>query len=101
MLEEVIARRRRDFTSGFISESPAKPPVWSLLRCHGRGTPEVECNAPWVSAVVEADGAVRPASSAWAAFMTVLEQLLNSPEARVFRRGWTFGVIGLPPCVCT
>ncbi|MGI6206745.1 MAG: radical SAM protein [Anaerolineae bacterium] len=92
MLEEVIARRRRDFTSGFISESPAK--LRRLVRYYaalaGQGDfPEVECNAPWVSALVEADGAVRPCffqPALGSLHDRPLEQLLNSPEARVFRR---------------
>lgn len=52
-----------DFASGFIAESPAK-----LRRLYdycaalaGRGDfPPVRCNAPEFSAVVEADGALRP-----------------------------------------
>ncbi len=53
-----------DFARGFIAESPEKLER-RLLRHFaallGRGDfAPVECNAPWVSAVVETDGTVRP-----------------------------------------
>lgn len=53
-----------DFASGFIAESPEKLERrllrhFAALVGEGDFAP-VECNAPWVSAVVEADGTVRP-----------------------------------------
>jgi MoaA/NifB/PqqE/SkfB family radical SAM enzyme len=49
--------------------------------------PEVRCNAPWVSAVVEADGAVRPCffQPAYPAVAGGLRQTLNAPDAVAFR----------------
>lgn len=63
----VIARLARDyagdFASGFIAERPEKlrrlPRYYAALRGERR-FPRVSCNAPWVSAVLEANGAVRP-----------------------------------------
>ncbi len=71
----------------FIAESPAK---LRRIANHFRGEFESPaCNAPWVSAVIEADGAVRPCffhppvgrlSSG-----TTLRDVLNSPQAITFR----------------
>jgi MoaA/NifB/PqqE/SkfB family radical SAM enzyme len=83
-----------DFASGFIAEGPAK--LRRRLLGHFAalaGQADFEppaCNAPWVSAVVEADGTVRPCF-----FQPPLGDLrrdgglaavLNSPAARAFRR---------------
>jgi MoaA/NifB/PqqE/SkfB family radical SAM enzyme len=62
-VEGVIASHAADFETGFIAESPAK--LRRLPRYYaahlGLGDfPSIACNAPWVSAVIEADGAVRP-----------------------------------------
>ena len=65
--ESIVERTIRicadDFASGFVAESPDKlrrlPRYYAALN----GTepfPAVSCNAPWVSVVVEANGAVRP-----------------------------------------
>jgi MoaA/NifB/PqqE/SkfB family radical SAM enzyme len=62
IVERVIDDRADDFASGFIAEPPAKlrrlPQYYEALAA-GRGFAPA-CNAPWVSAVVEANGAVRP-----------------------------------------
>jgi len=66
-LDAIIDRTERDlaheFDSGFIAEAPDKlrriPRYYRALRGEGP-FPPVSCNAPWVSAVVEANGAVRP-----------------------------------------
>jgi MoaA/NifB/PqqE/SkfB family radical SAM enzyme len=63
LVEETISSHRDDFTSGFVAESPEKlrrlPQYYSALRGNG-SFPSVSCNAPYMSAVIEADGAVRP-----------------------------------------
>lgn len=92
-IEQLIRVHDDDIRSGFIENSPT-----SLRDIHrhyaalvGRGAfPVVRCNAPWVSAVVEPDGVVRPC------FFhrpygrlengTGLQTLLNSPQAVAFRR---------------
>jgi len=63
-LEALDMEHDADFVSGFIAESPEKLGR-RLLRHFAALLGEddfapVECNAPWVSAVVEADGTVRP-----------------------------------------
>jgi MoaA/NifB/PqqE/SkfB family radical SAM enzyme len=63
IVEDTIARYRGEFESGFIAESPAKLrrlPLYYDAMAHGRMFPPAGCSAPWMSAVVEANGAVRP-----------------------------------------
>ncbi len=63
LVEKLIESESEAFRSGFIAESPEKlrrlPSYYAALRGEGP-YPTVSCNAPWVSAVVEANGAVRP-----------------------------------------
>jgi MoaA/NifB/PqqE/SkfB family radical SAM enzyme len=63
LVEETISSHLDDFASGFVAESPDKlrrlPQYYSALRGNGR-FPSVSCNAPYMSAVIEADGSVRP-----------------------------------------
>jgi MoaA/NifB/PqqE/SkfB family radical SAM enzyme len=63
VVEETLLSHAQDFEARFVAESPEK--LRRLPRYYaaqlGRGPfPPVACNAPWVSAVVEADGTVRP-----------------------------------------
>ena len=63
IVERTIAERPVDFESGFVAESAAKLrriPQYYEAVAHGRRFAPAGCNAPWVSAVVEANGAVRP-----------------------------------------
>jgi MoaA/NifB/PqqE/SkfB family radical SAM enzyme len=94
-LSALEAEHAADFGSGFIVETPAKLRA-RLVRYYAGllGVEEPvapECNAPWVSAVVETDGTVRPcffqpplgnARSAGG-----LGAVLNSVEARAWRQG--------------
>ena len=63
IVERTIAVYARDFESGFIAESPDKlrrlPRYYAALG-GAEPFPSVSCHAPWVSVVVEANGAVRP-----------------------------------------
>jgi len=63
IVERTVALYEPDFESGFVAESPAKlrrlPQYYAALGGDGP-FPPVRCNAPWVSVVLEADGAVRP-----------------------------------------
>jgi Fe-coproporphyrin III synthase len=63
VVERTIAEREDDFASGFIAESPARlrrlPQYYAALAGLA-AFPSVECNAPYMSVVIEADGAVRP-----------------------------------------
>jgi MoaA/NifB/PqqE/SkfB family radical SAM enzyme len=62
-VERTIVAHRADFDSGFVAESPDKlrrlPKYYAAILGDG-DFPPVRCNAPWVSAVIEADGRVRP-----------------------------------------
>jgi MoaA/NifB/PqqE/SkfB family radical SAM enzyme len=88
-MEALIAEYPAD---GFILESPAKlRRIVAHFRAHYGLEPHVapRCNAPWVSAVVEANGDVRPCffhppigNTAGA----TLGEVLNGPQAVAFRR---------------
>lgn len=63
VVEETVQSHADAFATRFVAESGEK--LKRLPRYYaahlGQGEfPTVDCNAPWVSAVVEADGAVRP-----------------------------------------
>ena len=63
LVERTIVTYREDFESGFVSDSPEKlrrlPRYYAALA--GRSPfPAVDCNAPWISVVLEANGDVRP-----------------------------------------
>ncbi len=63
VVEAVIRDHARDIESRFIAESPARlrqiPQYFAAM--NGDGTfPPKSCNAPWMSAVIDADGDVRP-----------------------------------------
>lgn len=63
VIESLIQTHSNDFKSKFIAESPERIKrfyhYYAAYYNHSK-FPEVICNAPWVSAVVEADGSVRP-----------------------------------------
>ena len=102
ILNGVIATHADDFAGGFIAESPAKlrriPHYYAAVNRDG-AYPLVQCNAPWVSAVVEADGTVRPCffhKSLGNINDAPLDALLNAPQAVQFRRG--LDVASNPTC---
>ena len=63
VVEDTIVSHAQDFESRFVAEPPDKlrrlPKYYAAQQDLGE-FPLVECNAPWASAVVEADGSVRP-----------------------------------------
>ncbi len=92
IVERLIVERAADFRSGFIAESPDKlrrlARYFRALHRDGDFPPTV-CNAPWVSAVIEADGAVRPCffhPALGNLGERPLEAILNAPESVAFRR---------------
>jgi Fe-coproporphyrin III synthase len=101
-IESLIAVSGRDFELGFVAESPQK--LRRLARHFraqlGLAAPESPlCNAPWVSAVIEADGSVRPCffhPSIGNLSGTILEAVINGPEGRGFRG--TLDVANNPVC---
>ncbi len=63
VVDETIQTHARDFETRFIAEAPDKLrrlPRYYAAQLGIGAFPPVVCNAPWMSAVVEADGAVRP-----------------------------------------
>ena len=107
-LEEFIYDRRIDIASGYIAENPAKlrriaHHFRAALGLAAASAPR--CNAPWVSAVVEANGAVRPCFF-HAAIGNLNEQpllsIVNGEAALEFRRN--LDVVSNPicrRCVCS
>lgn len=95
-LQSVISRlmtdNQKDFKSGFIAESPQKiQDIYNYYAAfHGLNPfPFKKCNAPWVSAVVEADGSVRPCffhDTIGNVRNASLTGVLNSDEAISFRK---------------
>jgi len=108
VIEAVITEFAADFESRFISESPEKlrrlPRYYAALNGLGE-LPETVCNAPWVSSVVEADGAVRPCffhPAIGSIQEHSLEDVLNSPEAIAFRKSLDVKTNPIcKACVCT
>ena len=99
-----------DFASGFIAESAPKlrARLWQYYKAllgQGEFAPN-DCNAPWVSSVIESDGTVRPCffqpplgniRSAGS-----LDAVLNSGEALAWRRGLDVKRDAIcKKCVCT
>jgi Fe-coproporphyrin III synthase len=108
VLEDVITRYAAEFETGFVVERPGK--LRRLVRYYAALNGDDEfpltvCNAPWVSAVVESDGAVRPCffhRELGNIHQQPLEEILNSPDAIDFRR--RLDVQADPicrKCVCT
>ncbi len=108
VLEKMIRDYKDDFDSDFIAESPDK-----LLRIydyyaalHDKSPfPPVQCNAPWVSAVVEADGTVRPCffhRPMGNIGHDSLAEMLNKPEEILFRKNLDLERNPIcRKCVCT
>lgn len=107
-LQQCFLDYRDKFESGFIVESPDKllrmVSYFRALKGHSE-FPKQHCNAPWVSAVVEADGRVRPCYF-HAAYGNLneatLPDILNSPSAIKFRRQLDVNKNPIcKRCVCT
>lgn len=103
ILQGVIRDHAESFASGFIAESPARLLKIGQYYSASYGLdpfPYKKCNAPWVSAVVEADGAVRPCFFL-PAFGNIREQsltdILNDQSAVRFRKTLDMGTN--PTCV--
>jgi len=93
VLKETFVERRDAFASGFVAESPRK-----LLRIAAhfeaanglRPFEAPPCNAPWVCAVIEPDGAVRPCffhPPIGRLSDGDLDEVINTERARAFRKG--------------
>ena len=107
-VERLVVEHRLDLESGFVVESAGKLRRIVLhFRAHLGQTPHVapNCNAPWVSSVIEASGEVRPCffhPSLGNIHDRPLRQIVNSPKALSFRA--TLDVATNPicrRCVCS
>ena len=91
-IEFLIQAHQSDFKNKFIAESPEKLRKFYnyFAAFHNLyGFPQIRCNAPWVSAVIEADGAVRPCffhPKVGNINDAVLTDIINSEESIAFRK---------------
>lgn len=91
-VEDLIRWSKEESHQGFVAEGPAKlQRIVRHFRAHlGEATFESpKCNAPWVSAVVEVDGTVRPCFFHHAIGniqRQTLEEVVNGEEAVAMRR---------------
>lgn len=107
-LSDIVKEFNNAFHTRWISESPQK-----LLRIadyyeavHGLGSfKSPPCNAPWVSAVVESDGSVRPCffhASLGNFFNQPLPEILNGDDAIHFRKNLDISQNSIcQRCVCS
>lgn len=92
VIDQVVAGYSNDFMTGFIAESPRKIQLIHdyYAACYDHCEfPYKKCNAPWVSAVIEADGTVRPCffhPSIGNIKTAPLDAILNSAAATAFRK---------------
>lgn len=107
-IEALIQEARRELECGFITESPDKlRRIARQFRVQlGLKTAESPiCNAPWVSAVIEADGTVRPCffhSSIGNLRNGTLESIVNGEAGRTFREKLDITNDGIcRRCVCS
>jgi MoaA/NifB/PqqE/SkfB family radical SAM enzyme len=113
LADEIDALEREftaDFATGFIAESPEKlrqrlSMYFAALHGDADFVPN-NCNAPWVSSVIESDGTVRPCFFQPALGNVhsagSLGAVLNSPEAVAWRRGLDTERDAIcRKCVCT
>jgi len=90
-LERLISDHRADMESGFVVENASK--LLRIARHFRAHLGEVEhiaprCNAPWVSAVIEASGDVRPCffhPAVGNLHSGTLQEIVNGPDALNFR----------------
>lgn len=108
IVEEVIKRNKVEFEEGFIAESPDK--IRKIVDYYHALNglfpfPKVQCNAPWVSAVIEANGDVLPCffhPKYGNIYEKDFSEIINSEKARQFRK--SLDVANNPickKCVCS
>jgi MoaA/NifB/PqqE/SkfB family radical SAM enzyme len=107
-VERLISEHRLDLESGFVVESAGKLRRIVLhFRAHLGQAQHVSprCNAPWVSAVIEASGDVRPCffhPSFGNVHDRTLHEIVNGPEALKFRASLNVATNPIcQRCVCS
>jgi MoaA/NifB/PqqE/SkfB family radical SAM enzyme len=107
-VEQLIIEQRADLNSGFVVETADKlRRIVHHFRAHLGQAENLapRCNAPWVSAVIEASGDVRPCFF-HPVFGNIhsqaLLEIVNSPEALRFRSGLDVASNSIcRTCVCS
>jgi MoaA/NifB/PqqE/SkfB family radical SAM enzyme len=90
-IERLIAEHQQDIDSGFVLESPAKlRRLVSYFRANLGQQEHVApyCNAPWVSAVIDSSGEVRPCffhPPIGSIHENTVNEIVNGPAALHFR----------------
>lgn len=107
-IERMIEDHAVDIGSGFIAEGPEKLRriILHFRALLGQATPVAPvCNAPWVSAVVESDGAVKPCffhPAMGNIHDAPLTTILNGRQAREFRANLDISTDPIcRSCVCS
>jgi MoaA/NifB/PqqE/SkfB family radical SAM enzyme len=91
-IESLIKTQQIDFENKFIAESPEKFRRFYKYYAafHGLNEfPQINCNAPWVSAVIESDGTVRPCffhNKIGDINGAALDEIINSEKSVSFRK---------------
>lgn len=92
VIDDILIRYKEDFDNGFIAEPPLK-----IQKIHDyyaaqyghNSFPYKKCNAPWVSAVIEADGNVKPCffhDAVGNIHEAALDTIINGERAVAFRK---------------
>ena len=107
VIESLIITHSDDFKTKFIAESPAKLRRFYhyYAAFHGlSGFPEIKCNAPWVSSVIESDGSVRPCffhNKIGNIKESSLTSIINSDQSISFRKNLDMSTNPIcKKCVC-
>jgi MoaA/NifB/PqqE/SkfB family radical SAM enzyme len=108
-VEDIVKRCAADDAyRNYVAESPAKlRKIVTHFRAHLGDTnfASPRCNAPWVSAVIEANGSVRPCffhRPVGSIRNNTLEEIVNGEEARKFRSELDVGSNPVcRQCVCS
>ncbi len=101
-IDRLIGEHSDDIQQKYIAENGEKlRRISRRFREHlGQASPESPlCNAPWVSAVVEIDGSVRPCffhRAVGSIASSTLEEIVNGEAARLFRQ--SLSVADNPTC---
>ena len=90
-IDRAVAEQPHLFRNGFVAggrRSLDRILQYYMAMAGRAALPLVQCNAPWVSAVLEPDGNLRPCffQPAYGAVTGDLAGVLNSPQAIAFRR---------------
>lgn len=108
VINELTSRYKTAFDTCFIAESQAKiQDIYNYYAAfYGHNPfPYKKCNAPWVSAVIEADGDIKPCffmGSIGNIADTELAAVLNSPKSISFRKALDAnGHSTCEKCVCS